>query len=109
MAAMDLTSPQARERYDALVAASGPVVVGLDFDGTLSPIVADPAAAAIQPDAPAALAALGRTVAAIAVVTGRPVAHVLEHGGMAELADAIGDGGAQVLVLGQYGNERWSS
>lgn len=106
---MDVTSPEARQHHHALVSCTGPVVVGLDFDGTLSPIVEDPAQARIHPEAPEALVELAGTVAAIAVVTGRPVDHVLEHGGVARLADEIGDGGAQVLVLGQYGRERWSS
>lgn len=106
---MDVTSPEARRRYDALVGCTGPVVVGLDFDGTLSPIVADPAQARIHPAAPEALAALAGTVAAIAVVTGRPVAHVLEHAHVVELAETLRSAGAPVLVLGQYGVERWSS
>lgn len=106
---MELRSPEARRRYDALAGCSGSVVVGLDFDGTLSPIVADPAQARIHPDAADALATLAGTVTAIAVVTGRPVAHVLAHGGLRELADRLGPGGAPVLVLGQYGVERWSS
>lgn len=106
---MDVTSPEARRHYDALVACTGPVVVGLDFDGTLSPIVPDPTQARIHPEAPDALASLAPTVAAIAVVTGRPVAHVLEHGHVGELAERLGGAGAPLLVLGQYGVERWSS
>ncbi|MGN6250415.1 MAG: trehalose-phosphatase [Marmoricola sp.] len=108
---MELTTADARHHHDALVSCTGPVVVGLDFDGTLSPIVEDPSAARIHPEAPAALAALGRTVAAIAIVTGRPVAHVLEHGAIEQLADELAgeSGGAAVVVLGQYGAERWTS
>ena len=49
---MEFRSQQARARYDDLVAAAAGVVVGLDFDGTLSPIVEDPAQALIHPDAP---------------------------------------------------------
>lgn len=112
MISMEFTSPEARARYDAVVGTTGPVVVGLDFDGTLSPIVDDPAAARIHVDAPSALAALARTVAVVAVVTGRPVAHLLAHGGVDALADTIdadSPDGAELLVLGQYGNERWSS
>ncbi|WP_308164756.1 trehalose-phosphatase [Nonomuraea sediminis] len=75
-------------------------VIGLDFDGTLAPIVPDPAAARIHPEAPAVLAELGRHVGAVAIVTGRPVATVLELG--QGLADVPG-----LVVLGHYGFERW--
>ena len=40
---MELTSTAARERYDALAAHLSRTVIGLDFDGVLSPIVDDPA------------------------------------------------------------------
>jgi trehalose 6-phosphate phosphatase len=109
---MEFTSPEARAHYQAVVDTTGPVVVGLDFDGTLSPIVDDPASASIHADAPEALAALAQRVAVIAVVTGRPIAHLLTHGGVEALADTISAEGAdraELVLLGQYGNERWSS
>lgn len=77
-------------------------VIGLDFDGTLSPIVPDPAAARIHPSAPAVLADLGARVLAVVIVTGRPVATVLELG--PGLADVPG-----LVVLGHYGFERWEN
>ena len=49
---MRFTSPDAEQRYDALVAAAASSVVGLDFDGTLAPIVDDPESAHIHPEAP---------------------------------------------------------
>jgi len=50
-----------------------------DFDGTLAPIVADPARARPLPGAAAALAALARALGVVAVVSGRPVAFLREH------------------------------
>jgi trehalose 6-phosphate phosphatase len=44
----------------------------LDFDGTLAPIVADPAAARPVPDAQPVLRALCERAALVAVITGRP-------------------------------------
>jgi trehalose 6-phosphate phosphatase len=104
-----LTSSDAERRYAALVAAAGSAVVGLDFDGTLAPIVADPAEAHIHPDAPAVLLELSQRVRAIAVVTGRPARQVLALGGLEEVGRAIGEGGRELLVFGQYGFERWTS
>ncbi|GAA3712271.1 trehalose-phosphatase [Nonomuraea antimicrobica] len=75
-------------------------VIGLDFDGTLSPIVPDPAEAVIHPEAPEVLAALGDHVRAVAIVTGRPAATALELG--PGLAGVPG-----LVVLGHYGFERW--
>jgi trehalose 6-phosphate phosphatase len=106
---MEFTSPAARERYDALVAAADQVVVGLDFDGVLSPIVDEPSEAHIHPDAAEVLVALSDVVRAVAVVTGRPARQALALGGLDEVGDAIGDHGKQLFLFGQYGNERWSS
>jgi trehalose 6-phosphate phosphatase len=101
-------SPLARKRYDAVLAAAGSVVVGLDYDGTLAPIVADPSAAVIHPDAPEALVALAAQVRAVVVVTGRPAAQAVSLGGLCAVADRL-PSEALLLVLGQYGNERWDS
>ncbi len=101
-------SEQARQRYDDLVAVARDTVVGLDFDGTLAPIVPDPAAAVIHPDGPDTLLAVAGRVRAVAVVTGRPAAQVVSLGRLEEVADRLPDG-ARLEVLGQYGNERWDS
>ena len=105
---MQFRTPQGQERYDALVAAAPEVLVGLDFDGTLSPIVDDPDRAVIHPDGPRVLAALAPRVRAVVVVTGRPARQVVELGGLDAVADGLADG-ARLVVLGQYGNERWDS
>jgi trehalose 6-phosphate phosphatase len=105
---MQFRTPQGQERYDALVAAAPEVLVGLDFDGTLSPIVDDPDRAVIHPDGPRVLAALAARVRAVVVVTGRPARQVVDLGELDKVADALPDG-ARLVVLGQYGNERWDA
>ena len=52
--------------------------VFLDFDGTLSEIVAHPGLAAALPDAPALLERLAGSYALVAVVSGRPAEQVRE-------------------------------
>lgn len=74
-------------------------MIGFDFDGTLAPIVDDPAAARAHPRAVPALRALARVVGTVFVLTGRPAAVAVEYGGFADV-----DG---LLVLGHYGRERW--
>ncbi len=101
-------SPQAQQRYDELVRVAPETVVGLDFDGTLSPIVDDPAAAVIHPDGPEVLAELAGRVRAVAVITGRPARQAVALGRFEEVADRIPPE-ARLEVLGQYGNERWDS
>ncbi len=106
---MEFTSPAAREHYRSVVAAASATVVGLDFDGVLSPIVEDPTAAAIHPDAPDVLVALARGVRAVAVVTGRPARQVLALGDLDEVGRRMALQERELFVFGQYGNERWSS
>ena len=106
---MEFTSVEGEQRYAALVRAADRCLVGLDFDGTLSPIVDDPAAAHIHPEASDVLVDLATQVLAIAVVTGRPARQALALGGLEEVGNAIGDAGKELYLFGQYGNERWSS
>lgn len=106
---MEFLTADGAQRYAALVRAGDRLVVGLDFDGTLAPIVEDPARAHIHADGPAVLERLSDRVRAIAVVTGRPARQVLALGGLEEVGAAIGDRGRELFVFGQYGNERWSS
>jgi trehalose 6-phosphate phosphatase len=70
--------------------------VFVDFDGTLAPIVDDPAVAAPHPDAPGILERLSRRYGRVVVVSGRPVGYLARH-----LADA---GAAE--LFGLYGLER---
>ena len=61
-----------RAALATLVAEPHRVLLALDFDGTLAPIVAEPDLARVHPDVLPALARLGALGARIAVVTGRP-------------------------------------
>src|SRR3954454_2877408 len=106
---MEFVSPEGQQRWAAFVRAASRAVVGLDFDGTLSPIVDDPEQAHIHPDASDVLVDLAGVVAAVAVITGRPARQALDLGGLEEVGNAIGDAGKELYLFGQYGNERWSS
>jgi trehalose 6-phosphate phosphatase len=106
---MQFTSPEGQQKYAALVGAADRAVVGLDFDGTLAPIVDDPEKAHIHPEAGDVLVDLADVVAAVAVITGRPARQALDLGGLEEVGNAIGDRGKELYLFGQYGNERWSS
>jgi trehalose 6-phosphate phosphatase len=106
---MEFTSAAAREHYDAVRDVLDGVVVGLDFDGTLSPVVDDPEAARLHPAAPGALLELAEVVRAVAVITGRPARQAIAMGDLDALGNAMLDRGAELFVFGQYGNERWSA
>jgi trehalose 6-phosphate phosphatase len=106
---MEFRTPEGSQRYVDLLAVARQAVIGLDFDGVLSPIVADPAAAAIHPDAPAVLVDLAAKVRAVAVITGRPARQAIELGGLEEVGRRIAVQGGELFLMGQYGNERWSS
>ncbi len=67
--------------------------VFLDFDGTLSDIVATPDEATAVPGAVEALASLAERLGRVAVVSGRPVAYLAEH--------LAGRGGTE--LIGLYG------
>jgi trehalose 6-phosphate phosphatase len=92
-------TPEGRAGLAALLRDPGRALIALDYDGTLSPIVADPAAAAAHPGAPPVLARLAVLVGTLAVITGRPAARAVELGGLSAVPGLI--------VLGHYGWERW--
>ena len=92
-------TPEGQAGLAAVLAAPGDALIASDFDGTLSPIVADPGAAHAHPGAIAALRRLAGQVGTLAVVTGRPVAQAVQLGGLA--------GVPGIIVLGHYGWERW--
>lgn len=106
---MQFRSAYARQRYDAFVADAADAVVCLDFDGVLAPIVEDPDQAHIHPEAGEVLLELAGLVKAIAVVTGRPARQAVSLGDLDALGARIAETGRDFLVLGQYGNERWSA
>jgi len=106
---MEFTSEEGEQKYAALVRAAAETIVGLDFDGTLAPIVDDPEQAHIHPRAGEVLVELAAQVLAVAVITGRPARQALDLGGLESVGNAIGDAGKELYLFGQYGNERWSS
>jgi trehalose 6-phosphate phosphatase len=85
----------------ALLQEPGRALIALDYDGTLAPIVTDPAAARPHPDAVEALRRLAPLVGTLAVITGRAARAAVELGGLDQVPGLI--------VLGQYGRQRWES
>ena len=94
-------TPEGQAGLDALLNDPAHALVASDFDGTLSPIVADPQAALADPGAAPALERLAKVVGTVAIITGRPVAEAVSLGGFAAVPGLI--------ILGQYGAERWEA
>ena len=76
-------------------------LIATDYDGTLAPIVDDPASAVAAPGAAAALTRLAGLVGTVAVITGRAAADAVALGGLAKVPGLI--------VLGHYGAQRWQA
>jgi trehalose 6-phosphate phosphatase len=91
-----------RDGLAAIVAEPQRAFAAFDFDGTLSPIVADPGDARAHPGAVPVLSRLAPRLCAVAVVTGRPAEAAVRYGGFAGA-----DGLDHLTVLGAYGAERW--
>ena len=85
----------------ALRADPSHALVAVDYDGTLSPVVARPQDAVPATGAVSVLTALARRVGRVALVTGRPAQVVVDLAGVAQVPGLV--------VLGQYGVERWSA
>jgi trehalose 6-phosphate phosphatase len=92
-------TPQGREGLEALRADPARALVALDYDGTLSPIVSRPEDAVPADGAVDVLASLASRVGRIALLTGRPAHVVVDLAGLARVPGLV--------VLGQYGVERW--
>ena len=99
-------TPGAHEqpRLDAVLEHPEETLIGIDFDGTLAPIVPDPDQAHAHPAAVAALARLGPLLGTVAIITGRPARTAVRLGGFRGVA-----GLGHLVVLGQYGVERWDA
>jgi trehalose 6-phosphate phosphatase len=93
------TTGAGRAALEAALADPAVTLVALDFDGTLSPIVARPEQAFAHPDAADVLAEVAAAGYQVAIITGRPVAEVLRLGaGLAEVP--------RLAIYGHYGMER---
>jgi trehalose 6-phosphate phosphatase len=99
-AAFQPRTARGRAGLAALLGDPAHALLGLDFDGTLSPIVPDPRDARAHPGAVPALRALAGRLGTVAIITGRPAASAVEHGGLADVPGLV--------VFGHYGFERWS-
>lgn len=86
----------------ALLADPAHALLAFDFDGTLSPIVDDPSEAYAEPGMVAALAGLSRRVGQVAIITGRPAGTAVSLAGLAGVEGLEG-----LVILGQYGLQRW--
>ncbi|TDC61792.1 trehalose-phosphatase [Streptomyces hainanensis] len=95
---------EGRAALQAIVREPARALLAFDFDGTLAPIVEDPALARAHPDAVPALARLAGRVAGVAIVTGRPAAVAVKLGGFEAHPELAG-----LVVLGAYGAERWDA
>lgn len=104
MSELRVTTASGRAGLDALLADAGHALVAFDFDGTLSPIVDDPKRAYAQPGIVVALARLASRVGQLAIVTGRPATTAVA---LAALDDVPGLD--SMVILGQYGLERWEA
>ena len=94
----------AQTRLEAVLENPGTTLVGIDFDGTLAAIVADPEQAHADPRAVAALGRLVSLLGTVAIITGRPARTAVRLGGFRGV-----DGLGHLVVLGQYGVERWDA
>ena len=94
------TTDAGRVGLAALLAEPGAALLGLDFDGTLAPIVPDPDAARGHPDVPRVLTRLAAAGVRVAVVTGRPGRH---RGGVRRHRRRARPGRARALRVGALG------
>jgi len=85
----------------ALLADPARALIALDFDGTLAPIIEDPTQSRPLPQSTSALRALAPLIGTIAVITGRPAAAAVDFGSLDQIPG--------IVVLGQYGRQRWQA
>ena len=92
------------QALQAIIDSPSDTLIATDFDGTLAPIVEDPAQASADRRAVAALGRLGQYVGTVVVITGRSARTAVKLGRFREIA-----GLGSMIVLGQYGVERWNA
>ncbi len=100
----EANSAQGKRFIEAFVENPGGALLAFDFDGTLAPIVDDPEDSRLHARAADALASVSGAVAQLAIITGRGVDAVRRLG---ELDSRRGL--SSLVVLGQYGVERWDA
>lgn len=89
-------------------------LVMVDFDGTISEIVDDPALARPMPGAKEHLCCLEKMFGLVAVVSGRPVSFLLDRlelAGTGAAGEAAGEAswGTGLVLVGSHGAEMWTS
>jgi len=94
-------TPEGEAGLAAILRDPGHALIALDFDGTLAPIVAEPSAVRPHPAVRPALQRLATRVGTLAIITGRPAPAAVDLGGFA--------GVPGLIVVGQYGWERWEA
>jgi trehalose 6-phosphate phosphatase len=104
MSLPDSSSDAGGRALQAIINSPSDTLFATDFDGTLAPIVEDPTQASADPRAVAALGRLGLHVGTVVVITGRAARTAVELGGFREII-----GLSSMIVLGQYGVERWNA
>jgi trehalose 6-phosphate phosphatase len=87
----------------ALRARRQQALLALDYDGTLAPIVLDPAAAHPQPGCRDALRAAAAVFGAVAILSGRSAA------GVVRLLDLDAPDAPALSVVGVHGHQTWSA
>jgi trehalose 6-phosphate phosphatase len=105
--AVNLTQPSTdagKAALSAVLADPAGTLVGVDYDGTIAPIVPDPEHAKADEAAVQALGRLGSLVGHILVLTGRPAETAVGLGGFRHI-----EGLSSMILLGQYGVERWDA
>jgi trehalose 6-phosphate phosphatase len=106
-----LPAPGIRQALAPLLLDPAHAAIVSDFDGTLSPIVDDPAEARAAPGTAAVLARLADRFGVVAVVSGRPVSFLVEQLAPAWRSGSVGSSGPHrgdrgVQFAGLYGLER---
>ena len=104
---MTLTFPRSepgRRALQAVLDDPAHALLATDFDGVLAEIVDDPGSAVGDEDAMAALGRIGARVGQVVVITGRPALTAVRLGRLRGRP-----GLDRLVVLGQYGVERWDA
>lgn len=107
MAIPDVDDPRLTAFLAAAVTDPGHTVVGLDFDGTLAPIVADPDDARPLPGTLDVLGRLGAARLTVVLVTGRSPEVAARLAGLTGAKRPAGVRG--LVVHGHYGLRTWSA